>query len=114
MVDAPLFVAEACRFYGWTFDEAWNMPASRFFAMRRAMHRVQAQEGLEKIDVAAVAIADSKYHKHLCDRYVQRLEYVDEVASKAEPIFDTDEQMQAKADVAMRNIALMRRLQFGR
>ncbi len=82
--------------------------------MRRAMHRVQAMEGLESIDVQALSIADSKYHKHLSDRYLQRLEYVDEVASKASPVFDTDEEMQAKADLAMRNIAVMRRLQFGR
>ena len=90
------------------------MPASRFFAMRRAMHRAQAQEGLEWIDIQALAIADHKYHKHLSDRYIQRLEYVEEVASKAEPVFDTDEQMQAKAELAMRNIAVMRRMQFGR
>ena len=92
------------------------MGNARFEILRHASCNAPSAgaRGLEWIDIQGLAIADHKYHKHLSDRYIQRLEYVEEVASKAEPVFDTDEQMQAKAELAMRNIAVMRRMQFGR
>jgi len=90
------------------------MPARRFFAMLRAARKIQAYEYLELVDIQAISICDSKYYKAIHERYANRVEAIERRAEKPRIVYDEPETHARKTAHMAEQLALMRRLNFGR
>lgn len=75
-------MGEVCRFYGWTLEYAWNMPARAFFAMLRAARTLEASERMEECNIQAISICSTKWYDELANRYGAR---IDVLSGRTEP-----------------------------
>lgn len=72
-------MAQFCRFYGWNFDYAWNMPARRFFALLKAKRKIECIEAIERIDESLIASdnVSMKWYEAMRDKWSERLNLID-------------------------------------
>lgn len=78
-----------CRFYGWSFDETWNMPARRFFAMMKAKRKIECVLAIDRIDEALISSdnVNMKWFEGLRSKWTESL---NSLLPEAEPLPEAD------------------------
>jgi hypothetical protein len=78
-------VTEAILLFGWTPEEALNMPARRFFSLlsegRKQTQRARAAEHVALCDVASIGLGDGKYYEEIRRVFLTRA-LGEEIAAK--------------------------------
>ena len=95
-IDAAYLIADFCKFYGWKFDDAWKMPARRFFALLKAKRKIECLQAIDRIDECLIASdnVSMKWYETVRERWTQRLVALDR-QNVPEPalVEHTDEQI---------------------
>jgi len=62
-----------CREFGWTVDHILEMPARRFFAVRKSLFEIKKEERylslMDQCDVQSIALGDGKYYNEVKNMY---------------------------------------------
>ena len=89
-------ITEVCREFGWKVEYVLNMPARRFFSVRKSMYELITDEKFsnyaELSDIQAISICDVKYQNALKSHYTSRVTgYVKRPSGR---VFDVDQEAQ--------------------
>lgn len=103
-IDASFLIADFCKFYGWKFDDAWNMPARRFFSLLKAKRKIECLQAIDRIDEALIASdnVSMKWYEAVRERWTDRLSAIDRKETpSAAPVVFTDEQIKETQSVVL-------------
>ena len=82
--------------------------------MHKAMQKLQCYEGIDSANIQAISITTHKYYEGLMEKWDQRLRLLSGWKPPEEPVVYEDIDMNEKAQIMMRNLAEMKRVNYGR
>ena len=82
--------------------------------MHKAMQKLQCYEGIDHTNIQDISITTHKYFEGMRERYDQRLKMLGGWKPPEDPVEYNDLEMHEKAQIVMRNLAELKRVNYGR